>query len=134
MNKTLNYLRKKRSCASAPSGTKEAEDTITNKTRDSPTTATLTEVVKSNSPIQRRKGLCNKMLVLQQDRTHTKVKCRTRKNQKKITWRNKEVKSKYLSHNIFALIDLEDLDKIKELTHKMEEEAKLMELPKTQDF
>ena len=71
------------------------------------------------------------MLVLQQDRTHTNW---VQNKEKALTWRNMEVKSKYHSNAIFAFIDQEDLDEIKEWTNKSEEKVKLMELPKTQDF
>ena len=46
----------------------------------------------------------------------------------------KEIKSKYHSNKIFSITDLDDIDEIKEYTQKIEEEARLMELPKTQDF
>ena len=51
-----------------------------------------------------------------------------------MTWRKKEIKSKYHNNKIFALNDLDDLDEIKEYAQKIEEEAKLMELPKNQEF
>jgi hypothetical protein len=53
---------------------------------------------------------------------------------KPLTWRKKEIKSKYHSNKIFTITDLDDIDEIKEYTKKIEEEARLMELPKTQDF
>ena len=40
----------------------------------------------------------------------------------------------YHNKKTFSLNDLDDLDEIKKYTQKMEEEAKLMELPKNQDF
>ena len=49
-------------------------------------------------------------------------------------WRNKEIKSKFHNNKIFALVDLENVEKMKEWTNKIEEEAQLMELPKNQDF
>ena len=53
---------------------------------------------------------------------------------KPLTRRKKEIKSKYQSNKIFSITDLDDIDEIKEYTQKIEEEARLMELPKTQDF
>ena len=53
---------------------------------------------------------------------------------KPLTWRKKEIKSKYHNNKIFSITDLDDIDEIKEYTQKIEEEARLMELPKTQDF
>ena len=66
---------------------------------------------------------------------HTQMECRKRKSMNKpLTWRKKEIKSKYHSNKIFSITDLDDIDEIKEYTQKIEEEARLMELPKTQDF
>ena len=66
---------------------------------------------------------------------HTQMECRKRKSMNKpLTWRKKEIKSKYHSNKIFTITDLDDIDEIKEYTQKIEEEARLMELPKTQDF
>ena len=66
---------------------------------------------------------------------HTQLECRTRKAQNKpLTWRNKEVKSKYHSNKVLAITDLEDLEELQEWRHKIEEEAKLMELWKTRIF
>ena len=65
----------------------------------------------------------------------TQMECRKRKSMNKpLTWRKKEIKSKYHSNKIFKITDLDDIDEIKEDTQKIEEEARLMELPKTQDF
>ena len=47
-----------------------------------------------------------------------------------MTWRNKEIKSKFHNNKIFALIDLDNVEEMKEWTRKIEEEAKLSELPK----
>ena len=137
MKKTLDYLKKKKSYVSAPLGIKETEETASNQARYSPTTVTIVEMVTRSCLSQRRTRekkdstfttikcwFCNKT-------GHTQIECKTRKNQKKtLTWRKKEVKSKYHNNKIFALIDLEDLNEMKEWTHKIEEEAKLMELPK----
>ena len=66
---------------------------------------------------------------------HTQIECRQRKAEHKpLTWRNKEVKSRYHNGKIMALTDLGDIDEIKEWTQKIEEEAMLTELPKNQDF
>ena len=66
---------------------------------------------------------------------HTQIECFSCKNQgKPLTWRNKEIKSKFHSNKIFALVDLDNVEEKKEWTRKIEEEAQLMELPKTQDF
>ena len=62
---------------------------------------------------------------------HTQIECFSRKNQgKPLTWRNKEIKSKFHNNKIFALIDLDNVEEMKEWTRKIEEEAKLSELPK----
>ena len=66
---------------------------------------------------------------------HTQIECRQRKAQNKpLTWRNREVKSKYHSNKIMALTDLGDIEEIKEWTQKIEAEAMLSEIPKSQDF
>ena len=62
---------------------------------------------------------------------HTQIECFSRTNQgKPLTWRNKEIKSKFHNNKIFALIDLDNVEEMKEWTRKIEEEAKLTELPK----
>ena len=62
---------------------------------------------------------------------HTQIECFSRKNQgNPLTWRNKEIKSKFHNNKIFALIDLDNVEEMKEWTRKIEEEAKLSELPK----
>ena len=66
---------------------------------------------------------------------HTQIECFSRKNQgKPLTWRNKEIKSKFHNNKTFALVDLENVEEMKEWTRIIEEEAQLMELPKTQHF
>ena len=60
---------------------------------------------------------------------HTQIECFSRKNQgKPLTWRNKEIKSKFHNNKIFALINLDNVEEMKEWTRKIEEEAKLTEL------
>ena len=53
---------------------------------------------------------------------------------KPLTWSKREIKSKYHNNKIFALNYLDYLDEIKGYTQKIKEDAKLMELPKNQDF
>ena len=75
------------------------------------------------------------MLVLEQETGHTEIKSKTRKAQNKsLTSRTKEVIFTFHNNRIFALNDREDLNEIKEWMQKIEEEAKLMELPKMHDF
>ena len=91
---------------------------------DSPTTVTMLtmETRKSPNPKRKKKGkwvYCYQMLVLQQDRTHASG-LKTRKAQNKpLTWRKKEIKSKYHNNKIFALNNLDDLVEIKEYTEKI---------------
>ena len=50
------------------------------------------------------------------------MECRKRKSMNKpLTWRKKEIKSKYHSNKIFSITDLDDIDEIKEYTQKIEE-------------
>ena len=67
---------------------------------------------------------------------HTQVECRTRiRENKPMTWRNKEVKSKFHSRKILMITDFGDMDEAREWRERMEAEAKLAEKPTTeQDF
>ncbi len=52
-----------------------------------------------------------------------------------MTWRNKEVKSKFHSRKILVITDFGDINEAKEWTEKMEAEAKQNEKPTNdQDF
>ena len=67
---------------------------------------------------------------------HTQVECRTRiRENKPMTWRNKEVKSKFHSRKILVITDFGDMDEAREWRERMEAEAKLTEKPTNdQDF
>ena len=67
---------------------------------------------------------------------HTQFECRTRIGQDKpMTWKNKEVKSKFHSKKIVAITDFGDMDEAREWREKIETEAKLPERPTNgQDF
>ncbi len=67
---------------------------------------------------------------------HTQIECRTRiRENKPMTWRNKEVKSKFHSRKILVITDFGDMDEARDWREKMEAEAKLTEKPtNNQDF
>ncbi len=67
---------------------------------------------------------------------HTQIECRTRIRQNKpLTWKNKEVKSKFHSKKILVITDFENMDEAREWREKIENEAKLPERPTNgQDF
>ena len=54
---------------------------------------------------------------------HKQIESKKRKAQNKpLTWRNKEVKSKYHNREIMALIDLEDMCEIREWKKRWQKE------------
>ena len=67
---------------------------------------------------------------------HTQIDCRTRIRQNKpLTWKNKEVKSKFHSKKILVITDFGDMAEAREWQEKIEAEAKLPERPSSgQDF
>ena len=67
---------------------------------------------------------------------HTQIECRTRIRQNKpLTWKNKEVKSKFHAKKILVITDFGDMDEAREWREKIETEAKLPEKPTNgQDF
>jgi len=67
---------------------------------------------------------------------HTQIECRTRiRENKPMTWKNREVKSKFHSRKILVITDFGDINEAKEWTEKMEAEAKQAEKPTNdQDF
>ncbi len=67
---------------------------------------------------------------------HTQFECYTRiANNKPMTWKNKEVKSKFHSKKILTITDFGDMDEAREWKEKIEIEAKLPEKPSNgQDF
>ena len=67
---------------------------------------------------------------------HTQIECRTRiRENKPMTWKNREVKSKFHSRKILVITDFGDINEAKEWTEKMEAEAKQTEKPTNdQDF
>ena len=61
---------------------------------------------------------------------HTQLECRTRiKQGKPLTWKNKEVKSKFHSKKIMMITDFGDMEEAKEWIDKIETEAKQTEKP-----
>ena len=138
--KTLTFLKKKEKFASTQSGTVgTAGKTPSREEASTATTAQATETTNSQKQKRtRRKRIMDSILlgagsVTKQD-TH-KFSADPEKNQgKPLTWRNKEMKSKFHNNKIVALVDLENLDEMKDRTNKIEEESKLMELPKNQFF
>jgi hypothetical protein len=67
---------------------------------------------------------------------HTQIECRTRIRQNKpMTWKNKEIKSKFHAKKILVITDFGDMDEAREWREKIETEAKLPERPTNgQDF
>jgi hypothetical protein len=67
---------------------------------------------------------------------HTQIDCRTRiRHNKPLTWKNKEVKSKFHSEKILAITDFGDMDEVREWREKIENKAKHPEKPTNdQDF
>ena len=61
---------------------------------------------------------------------HTQIDCRSRIRQNKpLTWKNKEIKSNFNAKTIHALMDFDSMDKAKEWQEKIEAESKLKEKP-----
>jgi hypothetical protein len=67
---------------------------------------------------------------------HTQIKCRTRIRQNKpLTWKNKEVKSKFYPKKILVITDFGDMDEAREWRERIKNKAKLPERPTNgQDF
>jgi hypothetical protein len=55
---------------------------------------------------------------------HTQIKCRTRLRQNKpLTWKNKEVKSEFHSNKIMLITDFGDMDEARDWREKIEAEG-----------
>jgi hypothetical protein len=67
---------------------------------------------------------------------HTQIKCQTRIRQNKpMTWKNKEVKSKFHSKKILVITNFGDMDEAREWREKNKNEVKLPKRPTNgQDF
>ena len=80
---------------------------------------------------QKEEGECyhTQMLVLRQDRPHPNGMQKKKINEQTSDLEEERNQVKIPQQQNIHITDLEDLDEIKEYTQKIEEEARLMELP-----